>query len=191
MDYYYEPSQTIELMKSEPLFCAIETKSEWAHISWKDIEKWYLLDKLRISFYEIVLFSHSSVLVAANATKAPCSQATWLLQCILKAVNHGDQNRPLWLSGIWLKFLSWQWKKRFRITLTYSLRFNQVWSFESIAVVWPDGCSNTRRWYLRPCGESWASSLCPWWLERWYFGKMSQVTALCEDYINWERNEIW
>lgn len=54
-------------MKSEPLRCTKEAKSEWAHISWKEIE-----------------------LPTANATKALCSEATWLLQCALKAVTHGD-----------------------------------------------------------------------------------------------------
>ena len=32
-----------------------------------------------------------------------------------------------------------------------------------------------------------SSAICPRWLERWYFGKMSQVTALCENYIGLRR----
>lgn len=55
-----------------------------------------------------------------------------LLHSILKSVNYGDQDRPLWLSGIWLKCVTWQGKKKsFRITITYLLWLNQVGSFES------------------------------------------------------------
>lgn len=74
------------------------------------------------------------------------------------------------------------------ITLTYLLRFNQVWSFESIAVVWPGSCSSTRR-YLRLCGESWAP------LHSAQDDLRGDISAKCPKSLLCvkigERNEMW